>query len=95
MGCSKLQSLHYMYVIPKASPMAHGFDAFLVQSVKTAMQIPFDNLFADWKTDQIRVPMNPALTASLNLTITLYHKYIKSLIYSWLYPSVIPFRKFR
>jgi hypothetical protein len=25
------------------------------------MQIPYDNFFADWKTDQIRVPMNRAL----------------------------------
>jgi hypothetical protein len=31
-----------------------------IRSVKIAMQIPFDNFFADWKTDQIRVPMNPA-----------------------------------
>jgi hypothetical protein len=30
---------------------------------KAAMQIPFDNLFADWKTDQIREPMNRALVS--------------------------------
>jgi hypothetical protein len=42
-------------------PVKRDFDQLLVRSVKTAMQIPFDNFFADWKTGQIRVPMNRAL----------------------------------
>jgi hypothetical protein len=37
----------------KRDSLTHGF---LVQSVKTTMQIPFDNFLADWKTDQIRLP---------------------------------------
>jgi hypothetical protein len=31
----------------KRDSLAHGFDPFLVRSVKTARQVPFDNFFAD------------------------------------------------
>jgi hypothetical protein len=39
----------------KRNSLAHGFDPFLVRSVKTVMKMPFDNYFVDWKTD--RLPM--------------------------------------
>jgi hypothetical protein len=58
----------------KVSPIGTRIcDPFLIQSVKTAMKILFDNFLADWKTDQIRVPMIPLYASVDKVQIKKYH----------------------